>query len=179
MQRFSAEDLATRQAQMCRLIAVYQNIIRPENWREWVKIIDRFTTREFNLSARNSNDPNKIAQVNTEEDLQLSEDGGYEMIVDGVDVLGFTEYRDSYMRDMYKAVDVNLKMMLWSITENNKFTADGLLKFANVRDLYTRLVHEIANSNSVEDMLSKLALAAKQQKDEEGSDTLSKVLDTL
>jgi hypothetical protein len=72
------------------------------------------------------------------------------------------------MRDLYKSIGVNLKMILWSISDYNpndvesaKYTSDGILKYADPKVLFTRIVHEIQNASSVEDMMNKLYAAAK------------------
>jgi hypothetical protein len=164
---------------MVRLINVYKNIVRDDTWDQWAGIIHNFVERQFNLVQDTSHNPNKVLKADIEEDVEITEDGQDELQEYGIDVLGFSDYRDSYMRDMYNSMDASMKMLLWSITDLDptdaataKYTPDGILKFANVRDLYTRIVHAITNSNSVEDMLNKLYSAAKTQMEEENSSTM-------
>lgn len=186
LSRFSDDDIAIAQAKMVRLINVYKNIVRDDTWDQWAGIIRNFVERQFNLVQDTSHNPNKVLKADIEEDVEITEDGQDELQEYGIDVLGFSDYRDSYMRDMYNSTDASMKMLLWSITDLDptdaataKYTPDGILKFANVRDLYTRIVHAITNSNSVEDMLNKLYSAAKTQMEEENSSTMMQVYHIL
>lgn len=186
LSRFSDDDIAIAQAKMVRLINVYKNIVRDDTWDQWAGIIRNFVERQFNLVQDTSHNPNKVLKADIEEDVEITEDGQDELQEYGIDVLGFSDYRDSYMRDMYNSIDASMKMLLWSITDLDptdaataKYTPDGILKFANVRDLYTRIVHAITNSNSVEDMLNKLYSAAKTQMEEENSSTMMQVYHIL
>ena len=186
LSRFSDDDIAIAQAKMVRLINVYKNIVRDDTWDQWAGIIRNFVERQFNLVQDTSHNPNKVLKADIEEDVEITEDGQDELQEYGIDVLGFSDYRDSYMRDMYNSMDASMKMLLWSITDLDptdaataKYTPDGILKFANVRDLYTRIVHAITNSNSVEDMLNKLYSAAKTQMEEENSSTMMQVYHIL
>mgnify|MGYP000578637766 FL=1 len=164
---------------MVRLINVYKNIVEDKAWEQWADIIRNFVERQFNLVQDTSHNSNKVLKADIKEDVEITEDGQDELQEYGIDVLGFSDYRDSYMRDMYNSMDASMKMLLWSITDLDptdaataKYTPDGILKFANVRDLYTRIVHAITNSNSVEDMLNRLYSAAKTQMEEENSSTI-------
>lgn len=186
LSRFSDDDIAIAQAKMVRLINVYKNIVRDDTWDQWAGIIRNFVERQFNLVQDTSHNPNKVLKTDIEEDVEITEDGQDELQEYGIDVLGFSDYRDSYMRDMYNSMDASMKLLLWSITDLDptdaataKYTPDGMLKFANVRDLYTRIVHAITNSNSVEDMLNKLYSAAKTQMEEENSFTMMQVYHIL
>lgn len=186
LSRFSDDDIAIAQAKMVRLINVYKNIVRDDTWDQWAGIIRNFVERQFNLVQDTSHNPNKVLKADIEEDVEITEDGQDELQEYGIDVLGFSDYRDSYMRDMYNSMDASMKMLLWSITDLDptdaataKYTPDGILKFTNVRDLYTRIVHAITNSNSVEDMLNKLYSAAKTQMEEENSSTMMQVYHIL
>lgn len=186
LSRFNDDDIAIAQAKMVRLINVYKNIVEDDTWNQWAGIIRNFVERQFNLVQDTSHNPNKVLKADIEEDVEITEDGQDELQEYGIDVLGFSDYRDSYMRDMYNSMDASMKMLLWSITDLDptdaataKYTPDGILKFANVRDLYTRIVHAITNSNSVEDMLNKLYSAAKTQMEEENSSTMMQVYHIL
>lgn len=186
LSRFNDDDVAVAQAKMVRLINVYKNIVEDKAWDQWADIIRNFVERQFNLVQDTSHNSNKVLKADIKEDVEITEEGQDELQEYGIDVLGFSDYRDSYMRDMYNSMDASMKMLLWSITDLDptdaataKYTPDGILKFANVRDLYTRIVHAITNSNSVEDMLNKLYSAAKTQMEEENSSTMMQVYHIL
>ena len=186
LSRFNDDDVAVAQAKMVRLINVYKNIVEDKAWDQWADIIRNFVERQFNLVQDTSHNSNKVLKADIKEDVEITEEGQDELQEYGIDVLGFSDYRDSYMRDMYNSMDASMKMLLWSITDLDptdaataKYTPDGILKFANVRDLYTRIVHAITNSNSVEDMLNRLYSAAKTQMEEENSSTMMQVYHIL
>lgn len=186
LSRFNDDDVAVAQAKMVRLINVYKNIVEDKAWDQWADIIRNFVERQFNLVQDTSHNSNKVLKADIKEDVEITEEGQDELQEYGIDVLGFSDYRDSYMRDMYNSMDASMKMLLWSITDLDptdaataKYTPDGILKFANVRDLYTRIVHAITNSNSVEDMLNRLYSAAKTQIEEENSSTMMQVYHIL
>lgn len=186
LSRFNDDDVAVAQAKMVRLINVYKNIVEDKVWDQWADIIRNFVERQFNLVQDTSHNSNKVLKADIKEDVEITEEGQDELQEYGIDVLGFSDYRDSYMRDMYNSMDASMKMLLWSITDLDptdaataKYTPDGILKFANVRDLYTRIVHAITNSNSVEDMLNRLYSAAKTQMEEENSSTMMQVYHIL
>lgn len=187
LSRFKDDDIVVAQAKMVNLINVYKNIVQPKAWKEWANIINKFVEMQFNITKITSNNPNKVLKADIKEDTDIDADSGEnELEVGNIDVLGFSEYRDSYMRNMYNTMDANMKMLLWSITDlkpsdanTAKYTADGLLKFANVRDLYTRIVHAISGANTVEEMLNKLHTAATTQMQEEDSATMMQVYEIL
>ena len=80
------------------------------------------------------------------------------------------------MRDMYKSMEGSMKMVVWCISDldgrdggSGKYRGDGIVKFGNVRDLYSRIVEGISNCNSVEDMLKKVYWGGKREMEEENS----------
>lgn len=177
----SNDAVYTAAVQIANVLDVYRKIVEPTNWAQWSNILKDSVERRFNLVQQDSNDANDI--VNT--DLIENEDGEF-VVNTEQQTLSISNQRDSYMTDMFKSMDVSMKMLLWGITQSNpndpssnKFTANGLIKYADANELYREAIAAVAGAENVQDMLDKLEIAAEKAIQDRGDYSLMQLFNIL
>ena len=146
-ERLRQVDLFALLVAAARRKEVLENITQDGVWEEWVKNISQFVQQTFGIEQSDAND-----QLEGE-----THKGGIDN----------STHRDSYGRNMFEELDINMKAMLWCVVDgdvknpkNLKYTKDGLWVYAKIGQLYNKIVRYIVNSQSVEDMMKKLKDAA-------------------
>lgn len=146
-ERLRQVDLFALLVAAARRKEVLENITQDGVWEEWVKNISQFVQQTFGIEQSDANDQ-----------LEGETNKG------GIDN---STHRDSYGRNMFEELDINMKAMLWCVVDgdvknpkNLKYTKDGLWVYAKIGQLYNKIVRYIVNSQSVEDMMKKLKDAA-------------------
>lgn len=158
-QQFTANDVDAACIQMYRFIEVMNNVLKDDNWNTWESILKNDLNRRFNLERDAENSPNQILNNNT-----YIDDNGDEVPVNVNVNNQFADYNmPSYMKNLYDSSSIDMKLLLWSITqydgsnpETAKFTPDGIIEYVNVQDLFRRICDVITNSKDVSDMLKRL-----------------------
>ena len=146
-ERLRQVDLFALLVAAARRKEVLENITQDGVWEEWVKNISQFVQQTFGIEQSDAND-----QLEGE-----THKGGIDN----------STHRDSYGRNMFEELDINMKAMLWCVVDgdvknpkNLKYTKDGLWVYAKIGQLYNKIVRYIVNSQSVEDMMKRLKDAA-------------------
>ena len=167
LKSFSTEDVDIAIIRMLHLIDTLKFVLRDDSWNKWVEVLTGFINTQFNLSKNNEEDPQTVADIQGFD--RESIEGGEDIYGDPAENNGLhiSKIRDSYMTDMFDASHPNMKLLLWSISQfdpndpgSGKFTPDGLIEYANVKQVYLAAVTAISKSINVQDMLSKLERAA-------------------
>lgn len=140
------------------LIRVHQRILN--NWDVWRKYVKQQVSSKFKLEESESNDPDAALE-------------GMTNTIVGSDVI-----YASFSRDQYNAMDMNVKMLLFSVTETDQLTSDGLSKYANPYQLFQEMGILCERCTTVQQMMNKIANAAKRQ-NKNGSDVYSQIYQLL
>lgn len=140
------------------LIRINQRIL--ENWDVWRKYVKQQVSSKFKLDDSHTNDPDAALE-------------GMTNTIQGSDVI-----YASYSRDQYNSMDMNVKMLLFSVTETDQLTADGLSKYANPYQLFQELGILCERCTTVQQMMNKIMNEAKRQ-NKNGSDVYSQIYSLL
>lgn len=140
------------------LIRVNQRILN--NWDTWRKYVKQQVSSKFKLEDSESNDPDAALE-------------GMTNTIMGSDVI-----HASYSRDQYNSMDMNVKMLLFSVTETDQLTSDGLCKYANPYQLFQEMGILCERCTTVQQMMNKIQNAAKKQ-NRNGSDVYSQIYSLL
>lgn len=165
--KYSQKEISEAIVSLLRITDVYTNVLKNENWKVWSKILEDTFKREFGLDESEDNDPNAI--LNTAEDAKTDDDFDDTSNHGKADVQSsISSERDSYLVNLWNTTSANMKMLFWGICEFDankpetaKFTPDGLVKYVDVRKLFRQTIDAISGSTTVEDMLNKLGVAAR------------------
>ena len=118
-ERLRQVDLFALLVAAARRKEVLENITQDGVWEEWVKNISQFVQQTFGIEQSDAND-----QLEGE-----THKGGIDN----------STHRDSYGRNMFEELDINMKAMLWCVVDgdvknpkNLKYTKDGLWVYAKI-----------------------------------------------
>lgn len=176
-----SDDMCVAAMQLTRLISTYNNILQDNTWKVWTDVITNAVEHNFNLEKEDSDNPNEAANEDT-----VVDENGEEIPQSQSLTNSFSKNRDSYMTDTFNAADISMKMLLWGITqydlnkpETAKFTADGLMQYCDVKQLYRRVVDVVHTATDIEDMLNKLEIAAKREAETVGDYSMLQLFQIL
>lgn len=176
-----SDDMCVAAMQLTRLISTYNNILQDNTWKVWTDVITNAVEHNFNLEKEDSDNPNEAANEDT-----VVDENGEEVPQSQSLTNSFSKNRDSYMTDTFNAADISMKMLLWGITqydlnkpETAKFTADGLMQYCDVKQLYRRVVDVVHTATDIEDMLNKLEIAAKREAETVGDYSMLQLFQIL
>ena len=176
-----SDDMCVAAMQLTRLISTYNNILQEDTWKVWTDVITNAVEHNFNLEKEDSDNPNETANEDT-----VVDENGDEVPQSQSLSNSFSKNRDSYMTDTFNAADISMKMLLWGITqydlnkpETAKFTADGLMQYCDVKQLYRRVVDVVHTATDIEDMLNKLEIAAKREAETVGDYSMLQLFQIL
>lgn len=146
---------------LSRIVNLYNNILKDENWAEWEKILKKSIDREFGLDRQKQE---ADANNNSEGIINLTEDPDENVVaVEEKNNVDYSANRDGFIRDMYSAMGINTKMLLYDVcTSEAEFNNDGLLIYNDPRVLYTNITQAADGARTLKEFEEKLGKAAEK-----------------
>lgn len=145
-----AEDRYEDSVRYSNLVDVYQQI--EDNWNLYEKYLKNKIRREFKLESSKNSDANEmIADVDIE---SFGENAFEETLTKTIN--NDDSRKASYERDLYASMSNDCKMLLWSITDGDKYTPDGLLVYANPKSIAQKITIALQGCSSIEQMMAIL-----------------------
>lgn len=147
------------------------------NWKSWEKYMKRAVRMNFSLNV--IDDANDLDFSDYEEWLKENEknpkdESGMTKTIQNDDSIVA-----AYMRNQYKSLDADIRLFLYTITDDTQLTPEGLQKYTNVYQLWHELCHTCQQAKDVDDMISILKKVARQQKRDGQPQTIKQVVDIL
>lgn len=132
-----------------------------DNWSSWKKYLKQQSRMNFSLEE--IDDPNS---VDVSEEFDIYDESVYSSNADGIakTIQNDDKIVAAYRRNQFKVLDADVRLFLYAIPESGERTEDGLLKYANVYQLWHELCTLCSEAQNIEDMLNilKRAIAANK-----------------
>lgn len=132
-----------------------------DNWSSWKKYLKQQSRMQFSLEE--IDDPNS---VDVSEEFDIYDQSVYSSNADGIakTIQNDDKIVAAYRRNQFKTLDADVRLFLYAIPESGERTEDGLLKYANVYQLWHELCTLCSEAQNIEDMLNilKRAIAANK-----------------
>lgn len=133
-----------------------------DNWSSWKKYLNQQARMKFSL--KEIDDPNSVDvseefDIYDTESVQNANAGSMVKTIQNDDSI-----IAAFRRNQFKALDADVRLFLYTITESGERTEDGLLRYANVFQLWHELCTLCGEAQNIDDMLNiiKRAIAANK-----------------